>query len=658
MTDTVEDLVRFLGEVNLFKNVRDDYKRAIAPRLEPRFFNKDEIIFHEGDVGDAMYFIKSGTISVLLSEPMVGLQFEIARLRSGQVFGEMAVITAETRSATCKAVESTQCYVLPRDTLMRIIEKIPEVAVAIAQTLAERVQQLNKERGTQMVDITKLGFDPEIYKMVPGRILEQHRMIPMTLREGTLTIACVDPHNLTGLDEIRRLIRGVEIRAVGISESDYRNFVEREKQRIAGAQGAAQKKPARVASIQWLTEEVKDGPADAALGEKIKALLDQIVAEGIERESSDIHFEPERDELVVRYRVSGRLVKRPGAPIPRSMLKPIVSRIKILAELDISERRLPQDGRIGLQVGGRMLDLRVSSLPTHDGEKVVLRILDSQNALQPLERLVLAEKVCRVVNQLVSRPHGVVYVCGPTGSGKTTTLYSAVNVRRREDTNITTVEDPVEYSIPGVTQVSVKPEIGLTFASILRSILRQDPNVILVGETRDKETGKLVLEAGLTGHMVLTSLHTNDALGTIQRLREMDLENFAIAASLVGVISQRLVRRLCPACTTDAPIAQAILDQLAIAEVLPRDFTGTVKRAKGCDTCGGTGYRGRVGVYEILVADDDLREGIATGKTNFELKTIAQKGAFVPMSRYSSYLLTSGITTPEEVLAIHSGVST
>ena len=386
MTDTVEDLVRFLGEVNLFKNVRDDYKRAIAPRLEPRFFNKDEIIFHEGDVGDAMYFIKSGTISVLLSEPMVGLQFEIARLRSGQVFGEMAVITAETRSATCKAVESTQCYVLPRDTLMRIIEKIPEVAVAIAQTLAERVQQLNKERGTQMVDITKLGFDPEIYKMVPGRILEQHRMIPMTLREGTLTIACVDPHNLTGLDEIRRLIRGVEIRAVGISESDYRNFVEREKQRIAGAQGAAQKKPARVASIQWLTEEVKDGPADAALGEKIKALLDQIVAEGIERESSDIHFEPERDELVVRYRVSGRLVKRPGAPIPRSMLKPIVSRIKILAELDISERRLPQDGRIGLQVGGRMLDLRVSSLPTHDGEKVVLRILDSQNALQPLER--------------------------------------------------------------------------------------------------------------------------------------------------------------------------------------------------------------------------------------------------------------------------------
>lgn len=658
MTDSVEDLVRFLGEVNLFKNVRDDYKRAIAPRLEPRFFNKDEIIFHEGDVGDAMYFIKSGTISVLLSEPMVGLQFEIARLRSGQVFGEMAVITAETRSATCKAVEATQCYVLPRDTLMRIIEKIPEVAVAIAQTLAERVQQLNKERGTQMVDITKLGFDPEIYKMVPGRILEQHRMIPMTLREGTLTIACVDPHNLTGLDEIRRLIRGVEIRAVGISESDYRNFVEREKQRIAGAQGAVPKKPARIQAIQWLTEEVKDGPADAALGEKIKALLDQIVAEGIERESSDIHFEPERDELVIRYRVSGRLVKRPGPPIPRSMLKPIVSRIKILAELDISEKRLPQDGRIGLQVGGRMLDLRVSSLPTHDGEKVVLRILDSQNALQPLERLVLAEKVCRVVNQLVSRPHGVVYVCGPTGSGKTTTLYSAVNVRRREDTNITTVEDPVEYSIPGVTQVSVKPEIGLTFASILRSILRQDPNVILVGETRDKETGKLVLEAGLTGHMVLTSLHTNDALGTIQRLREMDLENFAIAASLVGVISQRLVRRLCPACATDAPIAQAILDQLAIAEVLPRDFSGTVKRAKGCDTCGGTGYRGRVGVYEILVADDDLREGIATGKTSFELKAIAQKGAFVPMSRYSSYLLTSGITTPEEVLAIHSGVST
>jgi type IV pilus assembly protein PilB len=652
---TPEETSRFLTEVSLFKRVREDYMRAIVPRLEPRFFQKDEVIFREGEAGDAMYIIRSGTVSVLLSEPMVGLEFEIARLRRGEFFGEMAVITAEKRSATCKAFEDTHCFVLWRDTLNKIIEKVPDVALAIAQELAERVVMLNRERGTQMVDIAKLNFDPEVYRLVPQRILEQHRMIPMGIREGQLTIACVDPKDLAGLDEIRRLVPRVEIRAVGVKEADYLAFMEKLAQKQRAASGVRQRTQ-RIGPIKWMQEELKDPAADPALGEKVKVLVDQIVAEGIERECSDIHVEPEREETVVRYRVAGRLQKRGGAPIPRSLHKPIVSRMKILAELDISEKRLPQDGRIGLEAGGRMLDLRVSSLPTHDGEKLVLRVLDSANALQPLERIILAEKVCRVVNQMVMRPHGVIYVCGPTGSGKTTTLYSAIGIRRREDTNITTVEDPVEYNIPGIAQVSVKPEIGLSFANVLRSILRQDPNVILVGETRDKETGKLVLEAGLTGHTVLTSLHTNDAIGTIQRLREMGLENFAIAASLVGVISQRLVRRLCPACAFDAQPAPGMLDQLVQAEVLPKDFKGTLKRSKGCEACGATGYRGRVGVYEILIADDELRQQVANGATTFELKATALKGAFVPMHRYSSYLLTNGITTAEEILSIHAGI--
>jgi type IV pilus assembly protein PilB len=651
----VDDLVRFLGEVALFQNVRDDYKRAIAPRLEPRFFNTGEAIVTEGEVGDAMFVVRHGAVAVLLTEPMLGLELEIARLRTGQVFGEMAMITAEPRSATVRALEPTHCLVMPRDTFLRIVEKIPEVAIAVAQVLAARVSQLNKERGTQMVDVARLRFDPEVYKLVPPRILETHKMIPMSIEGGVLTVACVDARNLSGLDEIRRLVRGVELRAVGLAEHEYRSFLDKNVRGAAAAAGSsARLKPARV-TVRWATDDEKDGPGDPAIGEKVKLLLDQIVAEGIEREASDIHFEPENDEVVIRYRVSGRLSKRAGPPLPRSLLRPLISRIKVLAELDISERRLPQDGRISLDAGGRKLDLRVSSLPTHDGEKVVLRILDSQNAMQPLERLILAEKVCRVVNQLVQRPHGVVYVCGPTGSGKTTTLYSAIGVRRREDTNITTVEDPVEYSIPGITQVSVRPEIGLTFATILRSILRQDPNVILVGETRDKETGKLVLEAGLTGHMVLTSLHTNDALGTIQRLREMELESFAIAASLVGVISQRLVRRLCPACSAEVALSPAMQDQLARAEVIPRDFAGKVRRAVGCDTCAGTGYRGRVGAFEILVADDTLRQEIARGATTIELRQTALRGAFVPMARYSNYLLTSGLTTAEEILTIHAG---
>jgi type IV pilus assembly protein PilB len=294
-------------------------------------------------------------------------------------------------------------------------------------------------------------------------------------------------------------------------------------------------------------------------------------------------------------------------------------------------------------------------MPTHDGEKIVLRVLDTASAIQPLERLILAEKVCRVVQQMVARPHGIVFVCGPTGSGKTTTLYSAVNIRRREDTNIVTVEDPVEYNLPGITQVNVNPDIGLTFASVLRGMLRQDPNVIMVGETRDSETGAIALEAGLTGHLVLTSLHTSDTIGAIQRLREMKLENYAIGAALVGVISQRLVRRLCPICAQDGEPSPHLLEQLEHIEVLARDFSGKLKKTRGCDTCAGSGYRGRVGVFEILVADDALKQGIIAGADQFKLREIASAGAFVPMHRYSNYLLTSGITTPEEILSIHAG---
>jgi type IV pilus assembly protein PilB len=648
-----DELVEFLGEVPLFRRVREDLRRAIVQRLEPRFFNVDEVVFREGEPGDAMYVIRQGTVSVLTSEPEVGLTFEIARLRSGQVFGEMAVIDGAARSATVKAIEPTHCLFLGRETFLRIVEKLPEVAIAIAEMLAERVRQLNDERGVARVDLNKVPFDVEIARLAPPRLVEQHKMVPIALQAGTLTVACVNPSDLAGLDELRRVIRCVDVRTLAVGEAELKGFVERHLSRRP-VDATGRQRAARPTTIQWVADEGPIGPSDAQLGEKVKLLFDQIVAEAIEREASDIHVEPERDETVIRYRVAGRLERRASA-IPKSLHRPLVSRIKILAELDISERRLPQDGRISLVAAGRTMDLRVSSLPTHDGEKLVLRILDSANAMQPLERLVLAEKVCRVVNQLVQRPHGVVYVCGPTGSGKTTTLYAALGVRRREDTNITTVEDPVEYSIPGVAQVSVKPEVGLTFASVLRSILRQDPNVILVGETRDRETGKLVLEAGLTGHMVLTSLHTNDAIGTIQRLREMELESFAIAASLVGVISQRLVRRLCPACASEGPLSPALLDQLALVDVLPRDWKGNVKRPKGCEVCGGTGYRGRVGVFEILVADDALREAIARGATNLELKEIAKRGAFVPMSRYSSYLLTNGVTSAEELITIHAG---
>jgi type II secretory ATPase GspE/PulE/Tfp pilus assembly ATPase PilB-like protein len=357
----------------------------------------------------------------------------------------------------------------------------------------------------------------------------------------------------------------------------------------------------------------------------------------------------------VRFRVSGLLVRRPGPPIPRAYARGLASRIKVLAELDIAERRRPQDGRMSCRVGARQIDLRISTLPILDGEKIVMRLLDSASAVQPLERLILADKVCRVVQQMVMRPHGLVFVVGPTGSGKTTTLYAALGLRRREDTAITTIEDPVEYNIRGITQVNVRPEVGLGFDTALRSILRQDPDVILVGETRDRETGKMALEAGLTGHLVLSSLHTNDAIGTVQRLREMGLEDYAIAAAMIGVVSQRLVRRTCPECAVEAQMSPHHLEQLALAEVPIDASRGTIMRGKGCESCNGTGFRGRIGVFELLVVDDDLRAAIIAGAGSIQLREVALRGAFVPMARYAAFLLEHGVTTPEELLGVLSG---
>lgn len=653
MTLEQQETARFLAAVSLFKTVKPDYLTQIASRVEERIFSRDQVVFEAGAEGDALYIIKAGTVGVYLIDQAVGLRYELARLREGDVFGEMAMLTQEKRSATCQALEPTHCLVLSRKTFLTVAEKIPQVALGVAEVLAERVEQLNRERGQKQVDLSDLEFDPDVYRMVPGRLLEVHKMIPLNIKNGVLTVACVNSDDLAGLDEIRRVIRNVEVHSIGIREDEYRQFLSTNAAKIPSETKRVTKKLERVT---WMSEE-PEKQIESGRGEEIKLLVDVIVSQAVDLEASDIHIEPEMDHVTVRYRVSGALMKRRAAPIPRAYHRPIASRIKVLADLDISERRRPQDGRITCRVGDKQYDLRVNTMPTQEGEKVVLRVLDTAAAIQPLEHLILAEKVCRVVHQMVQRPYGIVFVCGPTGSGKTTTLYSAVGIRRREDTNIVTVEDPVEYNLPGITQVNVNPSIDLTFSKVLRAILRQDPNVIMVGETRDAETGEIALEAGLTGHLVLTSLHTNDSIGAIQRLREMELEDYAIGAALVGVISQRLVRRICPICAEDVEPSAVVLEQLEHIEVLARDYAGKVKKPRGCDTCGGTGYRGRVGVFEILVADDALKQGIISGADQFRLREIATAGAFVPMHRYSNYLLTSGVTTPEEILAIHAGTT-
>jgi len=368
--------------------------------------------------------------------------------------------------------------------------------------------------------------------------------------------------------------------------------------------------------------------------------------QAIKDKASDIHFEPFEDEFKMRYRIDGTLYEM--IPPPAHLSVPIVSRIKVMANLDIAERRLPQDGRIELIVNGNPIDLRVSVLPTIFGESVVLRVLDRSNVSLDLEKVGLGPADMETLRQLIHKPNGIVIVTGPTGSGKTTTLYSALSELNQVGTKILTVEDPVEYDIDGLIQVQVHPEVGLTFASALRSFLRQDPDIILVGETRDLETAQIAVQASLTGHMVFTTLHTNDAPSSIARLLDLGVEAFLITATIEGIVAQRLVRKICTKCIE---AYQPTEEQLMELQLTPEDLHGReVYHGRGCDYCNHSGYKGRMGLFEIMVLDDDLRELIMKNTSTQVLRAQARKRGMKTLHHSGLSAIFDGLTTIDEVV--------
>jgi type IV pilus assembly protein PilB len=374
-------------------------------------------------------------------------------------------------------------------------------------------------------------------------------------------------------------------------------------------------------------------------------LANAILALAVKRGASDIHVEPQEKELVVRFRIDG--VLQVIQQLPKKAQMGLISRLKILSRLDIAEKRLPQDGRISVRMENKSIDFRVSTIPSKWGEKVCLRILDKSNTQLGLDKLITHPATLEAVREMVSQPYGIMYVTGPTGSGKTTTLYSALAELNDPDINISTAEDPIEYDLAGINQVQVKKEIGLDFARVLRAFLRQDPDVILVGETRDLETAKIAVEAALTGHMVFTTLHTNDAAGTFIRLDEMGVEPFLVANSTIGIVAQRLARRLCARCREPYPVDAETLKYLgapATAEKL------TFYKPKGCDACGGSGYKGRVGIYEVLRMNQTLRPLVIRRAPSDEIRDAARQQGMLSLKDYGLLLLREGLTSVDEVV--------
>jgi type IV pilus assembly protein PilB len=499
------------------------------------------------------------------------------------------------------------------------------------------------------INLDEFEIDQEVIKLVGREVCEKHRIIPVSRSGSSLIVAMSDPTNLNAIDDIK-FLSGYNVEPVVSSETSIQAAIDR-------YYNAGPSYEEVMADFDLGDEEIDFGADEeeisavelerASADAPVVRLVNVLLLNAIRKGASDIHCEPYEKRFRVRYRIDGVLHEEMAPPL--KLKNALVSRLKIMSQLDIAERRLPQDGRIKLKLGkGREMDFRVSVLPTMWGEKVVLRLLDKSNLQLDMTKLGFDGEPLKDFLWAIGQPWGMVLVTGPTGSGKTTTLYSALSDLNKPGVNISTAEDPVEYNLPGINQVQMHDEIGLNFAMSLRSFLRQDPDIIMVGEIRDFETAEIGVKAALTGHLVLSTLHTNDAPATISRLLNMGVEPFLITASVNLVLAQRLARRVCNDCRRESDVDPQILIDIGVAE----DLIDNVKifRGAGCQTCNSTGYKGRVALYEVMRFHDDLKEMVLQGASAAELKAAAIKRGMVTLRMAGIRKMLEGVTTPEEIL--------
>jgi type IV pilus assembly protein PilB len=460
---------------------------------------------------------------------------------------------------------------------------------------ADLVRALAEQVGLEFVDLADYHIDPSSTMLLPDALARRYRAIPIGERDGKLLVAMSDPANVYALDDIRT-ITNRDVQPVVATAAD----VEQAIAKFAGMDGQVE----ALASQASEQLETDDEQLESALEEApIVKLVQAIMTQAVGDRASDVHIEPTERDVRVRFRVDG--VLHDVMHSPKNIQGGLISRLKVMADLNIAEKRVPQDGRISMRVGGRTLDLRVATLPTVYGEKIVIRVLDKSQALMRLEDLGFSDDAFKRFSQSFKKPYGAILVTGPTGSGKSTTMYATLNILNQEDRNIITVEDPVEYRLDGVNQMQVNPKAGLTFASALRSILRADPDVVLIGEIRDKETATIAIEAALTGHLVLSSLHTNDAASAISRLVEMEVETFLVASAIDCVVAQRLFRVLCERCKESYRPEHTELVEAGYPEWLIPEIDALFRPA-GCSACSNTGYRGRAGLYEVMPMSEEI----------------------------------------------------
>jgi type IV pilus assembly protein PilB len=505
------------------------------------------------------------------------------------------------------------------------------------------VAALARQVGLDFVDLGEHQIDPSAASLISDQVARRYRALPIGFDDSRLVVAMSDPSNVFALDDIRT-ITGLEVKPVVATAADIDSAIRKYGAFEQSAEDMATEAASQADDATDLAQ-VEAAIEDAPIVKLVNLLITQAVAD----RASDIHIEPAERDIRIRYRIDGVLHEVMRSP--KNIQAGLISRLKVMAEINIAERRIPQDGRIGLVVGGKAIDLRLATLPTVFGEKIVIRILDKTSVLLKLEDLGFADESYRQYEGGFRKPYGTVLVTGPTGSGKSTTLYATLNIINSVDKNIITVEDPVEYRLPGVNQMQVNNKAGLTFASALRSILRADPDVVLIGEVRDRETALIAMEAALTGHLVLSTLHTNDAPSAITRLIEMEVEPYLVASSLDCVVAQRLARRLCEHCKEAYKPSKEELEQARFREDVRKEIK-ELFRPVGCTRCGRTGFRGRMGLYEVMTVTEEIERLTAEGKSSDDIRRVAIEQGMITLREDGLERTRQGMTSVEEIFRV------
>lgn len=531
--------------------------------------------------------------------------------------------------------------------------RIGSILVKLAYIGEEEIASfLSRQYGVPAGDLNNIRLDPAVLKLIPAEVANKHLVIPLSRTGNTLTVAMANPSDIVVIDDLR-FMTGYNIIPMVAPEISIRNALNRyydtaglARSLVKDLQEREPKEAAEAEPGEIDLEELYRATEEAPVIKLVNLMLTDAIKKGV----SDIHLEPYEKAFRIRFRLDGALYEV-MSPSP-TLQAAVTSRIKIMARMDIAERRMPQDGRIKVKMGQRELDLRVSTVPTLFGEKVVMRLLDRSSLELDMTKLGFEAAALPMVEKAILAPYGMILVTGPTGSGKTTTLYSALSRLNSVGVNIMTAEDPVEYNLAGINQAQVKPDIGLNFASLLRSFLRQDPDIIMVGEIRDYETAEIAIKAALTGHLVLSTVHTNDAPSTVSRLISMGVPPYLVSASLNLLLAQRLIRRLCMECRVEASVPTAALENLGFTPEEAK--TLTCYRGKGCMACSDTGYRGRTALYEVMLLNEEIQEAILKGPSTAELREMGRKHGMKTLRESGLQKIREGVTTFDEVLRVTS----